>query len=75
MVWNVFAAPELSLELKTWCYPFAGCVAYRGYFAEADAGHFASGLRQQGYDVYSGGVTAYSTLGWFDDPVLNTVID
>ena len=75
VVWNVFAAPELSLELKTWCYPFAGCVAYRGYFSEADAGRFASDLRQQGYDVYSGGVTAYSTLGWFDDPVLNTVID
>ncbi len=75
VVWNVFAAPELSLELKTWCYPIAGCVAYRGYFAETDAARFASGLREQGYDVYSGGVTAYSTLGWFDDPVLNTVID
>lgn len=74
VVWNVFAAPELSLELKTWCYPFAGCVAYRGYFAEADAQRFADGLREQHYDVYTGGVTAYSTLGWFDDPVLNTVI-
>jgi predicted aminopeptidase len=74
-VWNVFAAPELSMQLKTWCYPFAGCVAYRGYFAETDAARFADGLRQQGYDVYSGGVTAYSTLGWFDDPVLNTVLD
>jgi predicted aminopeptidase len=74
VVWNVFAAPELSLELKTWCYPFAGCVAYRGYFAEADAQRFADGLRGQGYDVYTGGVAAYSTLGWFDDPVLNTVI-
>jgi predicted aminopeptidase len=74
VVWNVFAAPELSLELETWCYPFAGCVAYRGYFAEADAQRFADGLRGQGYDVYTGGVAAYSTLGWFDDPVLNTVI-
>jgi predicted aminopeptidase len=75
VVWNVFAAPELSLELKTWCYPFAGCVAYRGYFARADAAAFAKRLREQGYDVYSGGVKAYSTLGWFDDPVLNTVME
>lgn len=75
VVWNVFAAHELSLKLKTWCYPFAGCVAYRGYFSEADAKNFANGLREQGYDVYYGGVTAYSTLGWFNDPVLNTVID
>ena len=75
VVWNVFAAPELSLELKTWCYPFAGCVAYRGYFARADAVSFADELRAQGYDVYSGGVKAYSTLGWFDDPVLNTVVN
>jgi predicted aminopeptidase len=75
VVWNVFAAPELSLELKTWCYPFAGCVAYRGYFARADAVAYAERLREQGYDVYSGGVKAYSTLGWFDDPVLNTVME
>ena len=75
VVWNVFAAPELSLELQTWCYPFAGCVAYRGYFDEQAAQHFAGQLRRQGLDVYTGGVAAYSTLGWFDDPVLSTVID
>ena len=75
VVWNVFAAPELSLELKTWCYPFAGCVAYRGYFTRTDAASFANGLLEQGYDVYYGGVKAYSTLGWFDDPVLNTVVN
>ena len=72
VVWNVFAAEALSTQLKEWCYPIAGCVGYRGYFAEEDARSLAAELRRQGYDVYVGGVPAYSTLGWFDDPVLNT---
>ncbi len=74
VVWNVFAAPELSDKLMTWCFPVAGCVAYRGYFREADAGRFADGLRRQGLDVYVAGVPAYSTLGYFDDPVLSTFV-
>jgi predicted aminopeptidase len=74
VVWNVFAAPEFSLEPLTWCFPVAGCVSYRGYFNEQDAHRFAQELQAQGYEVYVGGVTAYSTLGWFADPVLNTVI-
>ena len=74
VLWNVFAAPEFSLTPKTWCYPVAGCAAYRGYFAESDAEQYADSLSKQGYDVYVGGVTAYSTLGWFDDPVLSTFI-
>ena len=74
VVWNIFAAPEFSLEPKTWCYPFVGCAAYRGYFSEANALQYADTLRKQGYDVYVGGVTAYSTLGWFNDPVLSTFI-
>lgn len=73
-VWNVFAAPELSLKPIEWCFPFAGCVSYRGYFAQADAEAFAAGLHAQGNDVYVGGAIAYSTLGWFDDPVLNTML-
>jgi len=72
VVWNVFAAPELSLELKTQCFPVAGCVSYRGYFAKEDAEAHAAILRRAGDDVYTGGVPAYSTLGWFDDPLLNT---
>jgi predicted aminopeptidase len=72
-VWNVFAAPELSLELNEWCYPFAGCVTYRGYFNEDKARAQAGQLRTLGFDTYYGGVAAYSTLGWFDDPLLNTV--
>ena len=72
VAWNIFAAPELSLEPKTWCYPIAGCAAYRGYFDIHDARRYSQKLRAQGYDVYIGGVTAYSTLGWFDDPVLST---
>lgn len=74
VVWNVFAAPEFSLAPKTWCYPVVGCAAYRGYFSEENAQQYADGLSNQGYDVYVAGVTAYSTLGWFDDPVLSTFI-
>lgn len=75
VVWNVFAAPEFSTESLTWCYPVAGCVAYRGYFSEARASRYASRLSDEGYDVYTGGVDAYSTLGWFDDSLLSTVLD
>jgi predicted aminopeptidase len=74
VVWNVFAAPEFSLTPKTWCFPIVGCVSYRGYFAEDDARHFGDSLKQEGYDVFIGGAIAYSTLGWFDDPVLSTVV-
>ena len=74
VVWNVFAAPEFSLEPKTWCFPVAGCVAYRGYFAEDAARKKAKSLSEHGYDVAVGGVSAYSTLGRFDDPVLNTMM-
>ena len=74
VAWNVVAAPEFSMAPKTWCYPFVGCAAYRGYFAKADANQYADSLKKQGYDVHVGGVTAYSTLGWFDDPVLSTFI-
>jgi predicted aminopeptidase len=73
-VWNVFAAPALSLEPKEWCFLVVGCVAYRGHFAREQALAAAAELRAQGYDVYVGGVTAYSTLGWFDDPLLNTML-
>lgn len=73
-VWNVFATPELSLDLKAWCFIVIGCVSYRGYFENDRALAFAAQLREQGYDVYVGGATAYSTLGWFSDPVLNTVL-
>ncbi len=74
LVWNVFAAPELSLAAKEWCFPVAGCVTYRGYFAEAPARALARELSEEGYDTYVGGVPAYSTLGWFDDPVPSTII-
>lgn len=74
VVWNVFATPELSVQLKEWCFPVAGCVGYRGYYSRDEAQAFAAGLREQGYEVFVRGVPAYSTLGWFDDPVLNTFI-
>lgn len=74
VVWNVFAAEPLSISLKQWCFPIAGCVGYRGYFDVKDAEAYADGLRAEGYDVYVGGIPAYSTLGWFDDPILSTFI-
>lgn len=74
VVWNVFAAPEFSLSPKTWCFPVVGCVAYRGYFSEDDARRHAERLAEDGFDVHVGGVPAYSTLGRFDDPVLNTMM-
>lgn len=74
-VWNVFATPELSTRLKTWCYPFFGCASYRGYFDRSDAQQLADQLKTQGYDVAVSPVQAYSTLGWLADPLLNTFID
>ena len=74
VVWNVYAAPEFSIEPKKWWYPIVGSLKYRGFFSEKDARACGELLARQGYDVYVGGVEAYSTLGWFRDPVLNTFI-
>jgi predicted aminopeptidase len=74
VVWNVEAAPEFSLESKSWWYPLVGRQDYRGYFSENRARNYAASLRSKGYDVHTGGVSAYSTLGWFKDPILNTFI-
>jgi predicted aminopeptidase len=75
LVWNVFAAPAESVELINWCFPIAGCVSYRGYFSQHAAQRYANKLIQQGFDVYVGGVDAYSTLGWFNDPLPSTVLN
>lgn len=75
VVWNVVATPEFSLQPRTWCFPVAGCVSYRGYFGEAQAREFADEASGAGDDVYVGGVTAYSTLGRFADPLLNTMME
>lgn len=74
-IWNVLAAPEFSLSPKRWCYPIAGCASYRGYFRKAAAADKAQELLDDGYDVYLGPVPAYSTLGWFDDPVLSSFVN
>ena len=74
VVWNVVAAEEFSVEPMTWCFPFAGCVSYRGYFDEQAARRFSARLDAEGFDTVVGGATAYSTLGYFADPVLNTMI-
>jgi predicted aminopeptidase len=74
VVWNVFAAPPLSLAARQWCFPVAGCVSYRGYFHEAEARAEAARLAAAGEDVHVSGVPAYSTLGYFDDPILSTFV-
>lgn len=74
VVWNVFAAEAFSLDGFEWCYPFVGCAPYRGYFSQAQALEAAAGLTGEGYETYVGGVPAYSTLGWFDDPILSSFI-
>ncbi len=77
-VWNVVAAPELGLTLKTWCFPVLGCVGYRGYYRQSAADELAASLRQQGWEARVYGVPAYSTLGYSNwvggDPLLNTFI-
>ena len=73
-VWNVIATAEFSVQPVVWCFPFVGCVPYRGYFSEAGAQAFADDYRESGHDVRVGGVSAYSTLGWFSDPLLNTML-
>lgn len=74
VVWNVFAAPELSVQPEHWCMAFVGCVNYRGYYSREDAERHADELRAAGLDTYVGGVPAYSTLGYLADPVLNTFL-
>lgn len=74
-VWSVTAAPELSLAPRTWCYWLVGCLSYRGFFSETAARRYARKLRAEGDDVDLRGVSAYSTLGWFRDPVLSSFIN
>jgi predicted aminopeptidase len=74
VVWNVVAAAEFSTDPLTWCFPVAGCVAYRGYFEQSRAETYAARLDARGYDIFVGGATAYSTLGHFDDPVLSSML-
>jgi predicted aminopeptidase len=73
-VWNVHAAPEFSLQDRSWWYPVVGRLKYRGYFDVAKARRYGQSLSRKGFDVYVGGVSTYSTLGWFHDPVLNTFV-
>jgi predicted aminopeptidase len=74
VAWNVFATPEFSLEPLHWCFPVAGCLSYHGYFSEGRARYSAEFLSHEGHDVYVGGVAAYSTLGWFEDPVTSAML-
>ena len=75
VVWNVFAARKFSLTPKKTCFLVAGCVPYRGFFSKSAAKNYAEKLIKNGFDVYVAGIGAYSTLGWFDDPLLSTVIN
>ena len=73
-VWNVVAAEQFSVKPRQWCFLIVGCISYRGYFNEQDARVKANELKAEGYDVYVAGAAAYSTLGWFDDPVLSSML-
>jgi predicted aminopeptidase len=75
VLWNVVATPELSLKPLQWCFPVAGCVNYRGYYSKDAAQDYAKQLQAEGNDVEVGGVAAYSTLGWFSDPLISTFIN
>lgn len=74
VVWNVVAAPPDSLTLNTWCFPFTGCISYKGFYKEEDAIELGNSLRSEGFDVAVLGVPAYSTLGFTPDPVLSTFV-
>ena len=74
VLWNVVAAPEFSVDPQTWCFPFAGCVSYRGFFREAAAREETERLQAEGFDAFYGGVGAYSTLGKFADPILSSML-
>lgn len=74
VTWNVFATPELSVDPVTHCFPFAGCVAYLGFFDRARAEREADGLARAGDDTAIEGAAAYSTLGWFADPILSSMM-
>ncbi|MBS0396230.1 MAG: aminopeptidase, partial [Proteobacteria bacterium] len=74
VLWNVFATPEFGVDPVRWCFPVAGCVAYRGYFSERRARDFALELEARGDDAVVSGVPAYSTLGHFADPLLSTML-
>ncbi len=74
VLWSIFAAPELAIDPVNWCYPIVGCVSYRGFFSYETAVREATELSERGFDVYVAGIPAYSTLGRFDDPVLNTML-
>ncbi len=74
VVWNVIATPAYSIKPKTWCFMIVGCLSYRGYFEKQKALDLASELKNEGLDVQVSGASAYSTLGYFDDPLLNTMM-
>lgn len=73
-VWSVWVTPEFELAPRESCFPVSGCVPYRGYYTRASAEAYAAGFRASGDDVLVGGVTAYSTLGYFDDPLTSAML-
>lgn len=74
VTWNVVAAPAFAFDAHQWCFLVVGCLSYRGYYKESEAQGYAAQLAQNGWDVTVNGATAYSTLGWFDDPLLDTML-
>jgi predicted aminopeptidase len=75
VTWNVVATEAFSMQPRQWCFPVTGCISYRGYFREAAAKRFANQLRKQDYEVFVAGSSAYSTLGWFSDPIVSPMLE
>ncbi|MBL0194757.1 MAG: aminopeptidase [Myxococcales bacterium] len=74
VVWVVSACDPLAFRSKVWSFPVTGSIPYLGWFREGEAQTFAAELRGEGWDVDLRGASAYSTLGWFNDPVLSTML-
>ena len=74
VVWNLFAAEEFSLAPHQYCYPLVGCAAYRGYFSMERARRDQQRLEAKGLEVFAAGAIAYSTLGWFSDPLTSAML-
>ena len=74
VLWSVTATPELSMKPYQSCFLLVGCMNYRSYFEKEQAENFAAGLQKKGYETYIGGVAAFSTTGWLEDPVVSSML-
>jgi predicted aminopeptidase len=74
VAWVVSASPKDEFKLYTWWFPFVGSIPYKGFFDKVDAIEEAKELQSEGYETWVRGTEAFSTLGWFNDPLLSTTL-